>query len=390
MTHLMQTYNRLPVSFVRGDGIWLWDDKGDKYFDALAGIAVCGLGHAHPAVSQAVCEQSKQLVHTSNLFRIPHQERLAEKLCAITAMDNVFFSNSGAEANEAALKIVRKYGNQKNIDTPTVIVTENSFHGRTLATLTATGNRQVQAGFEPLVKGFVRVPFNDVDAISHVAANNKKVVAVMVEPIQGEGGVNVPSDDYLNQVREICDQNNWFMILDEIQTGMCRTGHWFAHQHNGIVTDILTVAKSLGNGIPIGACIARGEASQQLQTGNHGSTFGGNPFASAEALAVIDTMQNTDMPAHVTATGQLLQKKLRAALSGIEAVVDVRGKGLMVGIELDRPCTELMTQALEQGLVINVTAQKVIRLLPPLIIDHEGVELLVGKLQTLIKAFAGS
>ena len=386
----MQTYNRLPVSFVRGDGIWLWDDKGDKYFDALAGIAVCGLGHAHPAVSQAVCEQSKQLVHTSNLFRIPHQERLAEKLCAITAMDNVFFSNSGAEANEAALKIVRKYGNQKNIDTPTVIVTENSFHGRTLATLTATGNRQVQAGFEPLVKGFVRVPFNDVDAISHVAANNKKVVAVMVEPIQGEGGVNVPSDDYLNQVREICDQNNWFMILDEIQTGMCRTGHWFAHQHNGIVTDILTVAKSLGNGIPIGACIARGEASQQLQTGNHGSTFGGNPFASAAALAVIDTMQNTDMPAHVTATGQLLQKKLRAALSGIEAVVDVRGKGLMVGIELDRPCTELMTQALEQGLVINVTAQKVIRLLPPLIIDHEGVELLVGKLQTLIKAFAGS
>ena len=385
--HLMSTYNRLPVSFERGEGIWLWDTEGKQYFDAIRGIAVCGLGHAHPAVTRAITEQAARLVHTSNLYGIALQEQLADKLCGLADMDRVFFSNSGAEANEAAIKIARLFGHSKGIDCPAIIVMENSFHGRTLATLTATGNRKVQAGFEPLVQGFIRVPFDNPDAIRTVADNSTKVAAVLVEPVQGEGGVNVPAADYLADIRAICDANDWLMMLDEIQTGMGRTGEWFAYQHCDIVPDVVTLAKALGNGVPIGACLAAGKAAEMMQPGSHGTTFGGNPLACHAALAVIETLEQEKLVATAGKLGQHLLQGFSAALAGQEGVTDIRGRGLMIGIELDRPCTALVGKALAEGLLINVVNERVVRLLPPLVLTEHQANMIVKQVSNLIREF---
>jgi acetylornithine/N-succinyldiaminopimelate aminotransferase len=384
---LMATYKRLPVTFSRGEGAWLWDKTGKRYLDALSGIAVCGLGHAHPHISRAICDQSNSLIHTSNLYGIEKQQALADKLTACSGMDRVFFANSGAEANEAAIKIARLFGHQKDLDTPTIIVMDNSFHGRTLATLTATGNRKAQAGFEPLVKGFIRVPFGDSEALRTVARNTSGIVAVMVEPIQGEGGINIPNATYLQDIRALCDEQGWLMILDEIQTGMGRTGKMFAYQHSGAVPDILTLAKALGNGVPVGACLARGSAADTFGPGNHGSTFGGNPLACAAGLAVVEILQQEDLPLRAQQLGLRLLQAFQTRLGAHPGVRDIRGLGLMLGIELDRPCAELVTQALEAGLLINVTAEKVVRLLPPLILDDEQADLLVSSVSVLIENF---
>ena len=385
--HIMSTYNRLPIQFERGEGIWLWDSENRQYLDALSGIAVCGLGHAHPAVTRAISEQAGLLVHTSNLYGIALQEQLADTLCELSAMERVFFSNSGAEANEAAIKIARLYGHSRGIDNPAIIVMEKSFHGRTLATLTATGNRKVQAGFEPLVQGFIRVPYNDLDAIRTVAANSNNVVAVLVEPIQGEGGINIPDADYLQGIRSLCDDNDWLMMLDEIQSGMGRTGKWFAWQHSDVLPDVATLAKALGNGVPIGACLARGRAAGMMQPGNHGSTFGGNPLACRAAIAVLDVLQQEQLVDHAAALGTHLLTGFTAALSGLEGVTAIRGRGLMIGIELDRPCAELVVKATEQGLLINVTAERVIRLLPPLITTVKQADIIIEQVSDLIREF---
>jgi len=383
----MHNYAPLPVSFEKGDGAQLWDTEGKTYLDALGGIAVCGLGHAHPTVTQAICEQAGSLVHTSNLYGIQNQQMLADKLTGLSGMDNVFFSNSGAEANEAAIKLARLYGHSKNIDQPAIIVMEGSFHGRTMATLTATGNRKIQAGFEPLVQGFVRAPYNDVEAIKNIAKNNPNVVAVLVEPITGEGGINIPADDYLNQIRDICDENNWLMMLDEIQTGICRTGKWFAHQHNNITPDVMTLAKALGNGVPIGACLAKGEAAKLFQPGHHGSTYGGNPLVTSAALAVIDTCEKEKLAERATALGEKILNGFNDQLKELDEVIDIRGKGLMIGIQLDRPCAELVKAGLDAGILINVTAGDVVRLLPPLIISDEQADKIVSTVSDLIRSF---
>jgi len=385
--HLMNTYGRQAIALEKGDGVYVWDKDGKKYLDALGGIAVCSLGHAHPAITQAICEQAGTLIHTSNIYHIAEQEKLADKLCELSGMDRVFFGNSGAEANEAAIKIARLYGHKNNIQNPAIIVTENSFHGRTLATLTATGNRKIQAGFEPLVHGFVRVPYNNLDAIRDVAKNAKNVVAVLVEPVQGEGGINIPDSDYLNGIREIADENDWLMMLDEIQTGMCRTGKWFAHQHNNIKPDVMTLAKALGNGMPIGACLAAGKAADVLQPGNHGSTYGGNPLACHTASTVVDTMKQINATEQATDLGNYLVTAFTDNLKDCQGVTEIRGLGLMIGIELEKDCTELVALAIEQGLLINVTAGKVIRLLPAIITTKEQADELVNKLTTLIKTF---
>jgi acetylornithine aminotransferase len=383
----MSTYARLPVRFERGKGIWLWDTEGRQYLDALSGIAVCALGHAHPAVASALAEQASRLVHTSNLYGIALQEELAERLCALSDMERVFFCNSGAEANEAAIKIARLYGHSKNISCPAIIVMENSFHGRTLATLTATGNRKVQAGFEPLVRGFIRVPYNDLDAIRAVAANNNDIIAVLVEPVQGEGGINIPDADYLAGIRKLCDEHGWLMMLDEIQSGMGRTGKWFAYQHTDILPDIVTIAKALGNGVPIGACLARGTAAEMLQPGSHGTTFGGNPLASRAAMAVLDTLEAEQLVASAGKLGHRLLTGFTGKLSGLDGVREIRGCGLMIGIELDRPCSELVSTALERGLLINVTATYVVRLLPPLVMTAHQAEMIIEKVSELIREF---
>jgi acetylornithine/N-succinyldiaminopimelate aminotransferase len=383
----MSTYNRLPVQFERGEGVWLWDSEQRQYLDALAGIAVCGLGHAHPAVTRAVCEQAGRLVHTSNLYGIGLQERLADRLCALSGMDRVFFANSGAEANEAAIKIARLYGHGKGIACPAIIVMENSFHGRTLATLTATGNRRIQAGFEPLVRGFLRVPYNDIEAIRAIAASKTDTVAVLVEPVQGEGGINVPDANYLADIRAICDEQGWLMMLDEIQTGMGRTGRWFAWQHGNAQPDVFTLAKSLGNGVPIGACLARGVAAELMQPGSHGTTFGGNPLACSAALAVLDSIEQAQLVTHAATLGQHLLDGFNTALSGVAGVVDVRGHGLMLGIELDRPCAALVGKALDRGLLINVTAERVIRLLPPLITTEKQADMIIELVSGLVTEF---
>ena len=386
--HLMNTYSRLPVAFVRGEGAWLEDAGGRRYLDALSGIAVCSLGHAHPAVREALCRQAGELVHTSNLYRIPQQEALGTRLCAAAGMDRVFFANSGAEANEAAIKLARLYGHNQGIEEPAIVVMEGSFHGRTLATLTATGNRRVQAGFEPLLRGFVRAPYDDLGAIRTIAANNRSVVAVLVEPVQGEGGVRVPDPGHLAGLREICDEQGWLLMLDEIQTGMGRTGRLFAFQHHAeLQPDVLTLAKALGNGVPIGACLARGLAAEVLMPGSHGSTFGGNPLACAAGLAVLDTLQAEDLPARAAELGARMQQAFRERLAGVDGVRDIRGLGLMLGIELDRPCGELVGHALEAGLLINVTAERVVRLLPPLILTDEEADLVVDRVGTLIRDF---
>jgi acetylornithine aminotransferase len=384
---LMNTYNRLPVTFVKGEGMYLHDSQGKRYLDAIAGIAVCGLGHANPAVSHAICEQAGRLVHTSNLYGVANQQQLGEQLTALADMDRVFFSNSGAEANEAAIKLARLHGHKRGIDNPVILVMEESFHGRTMATLTATGNRKVQAGFEPLVQGFARVPYGDLEALKTAADNLKDIVAVLVEPVQGEGGVNIPPADYLPGIRALCDEHDWLMMLDEIQTGMGRTGSPFAFQQHDLVPDVMTLAKALGNGIPIGACLARGKAAELFAPGNHGSTFGGNPLACAAGVAVLEEMTTRGLWKRAAEAGEKLHQSLSAALIDQKGIVEIRSAGLMIGIELDRPCGELVGQALEKGLLINVTADTVVRLLPPLIISDEQIDELSQLLGQLITDF---
>ena len=383
----MPTYGRLPISFEKGEGVWLWDQNNKKYLDALSGIAVCNLGHAHPAVHHAICSQSKKLLHTSNLYGIPNQDKLADQLINKSGMENAFFCNSGAEANEAALKIARLYGHQKGIDKPCVLTMEKSFHGRTMATLSATGNKKIQHGFSPLLDGFSHVPFNNVAAIKEALDKNPDIVAILLEPVQGEGGVNIPASDYLNQVRELCDQHKLLMMLDEIQTGIGRTGKFFAYQHNQILPDVCTLAKALGNGFPIGACLASGTAATLLSAGKHGSTFGGNPLACSAALAVIKTLDDDNIIQKVEAKGAQLRKQLEDKLKNIPSVSNIRNLGLMIGIDLSKPCAELVNMAQEKGLLINVTADKTIRLLPPLIIDDDHIEFLTETLSKLIQEF---
>jgi acetylornithine/N-succinyldiaminopimelate aminotransferase len=387
--HLMNTYGRQPVTFVKGEGVWLWDEQGRRYLDALAGVAVNGLGHAHPGLTKAISEQAARLIHVSNIYHIAEQSRLADRLCTISDMDRVFFCNSGCEANEAAIKLARLYGHQKGIENPAIVVMEQAFHGRTLATLSATGNRKVQAGFEPLVPGFVRVPFDDLDAVRHVAEHNLNVVAVLVEPIQGEGGINIPKDGagYLQGLRNICDSNGWLLMLDEVQSGIARTGTWFAFQHANIAPDVMTLAKGLGSGVPIGACLAKGAAADIFTPGKHGSTFGGNPLACAAALATLDAIEQQKLRENAETIGNFICDSLRQSFAGISGVVKVRNAGLMIGIELDRACGDLVRQALESGLLINVTNDKVVRLLPPLIMSEAEARQLVAILAPLVKNF---
>ena len=387
MSHVMNTYARQPVAFVRGQGVWLWDESGRKYLDALAGIAVNTLGHNHPRLVHALAEQAARVLHTSNLFRIPLQEEAADRIAAISGLDEVFFCNSGCEANEAAIKIARKYGHERGVKEPAIVVMEKSFHGRTLATLSATGSRKVQAGFEPLVAGFVRVPHNDLDAVRQVAERNRSVVAVLVEPIQGEGGINVASLDYLRGLRELCDRNEWLLMLDEVQCGLGRTGKWFVYQHAGILPDVLPLAKGLGSGVPVGACAAGGRARGVLKPGNHGSTFGGNPLACCAVVTTIDTVREEDLLANARSVGEALRAGLAAALAGVAGVREVRGMGLMIGVELDRPCGELVALALEHELVLNVTDEDVIRLLPALVMSEAEGRQVVETLAPLVREF---
>lgn len=383
----MNTYARLPIAFERGEGAWLWDADGKRYLDALSGIAVNTLGHAHPRLTTALSTQLNKLMHVSNVYQIPEQEQLANRLAALSGMDEVFICNSGCEANEAAIKLARMYGHNKGVETPHIIVMEKAFHGRTLATLSATGNRKVQAGFEPLVKGFVRVPYDDLDAIRQVAQHNPEVVAVLVEPIQGEGGIRTLDIHYLEQLRQICDQNGWLLMLDEVQCGIGRTGKWFAFQHTGILPDVMTLAKGLGSGVPIGACLAAGKATGTFKPGNHGSTFGGNPLATTAALATLDIVEHDQLMAHATAIGDFLLAGFKQRLGGNPGLVALRGQGLMLGIELSKPCGELVKLALARGLLINVTADSVVRLLPPLIFTEAEAQQLLDTLCPLITEF---
>ena len=383
--YLMNTYLPLPVAFERGEGAWLWDENGRRYLDAISGLAVCGLGHAHPEVARAVCEQAGTLIHTGNLVRIPWQERLAARLADITGMDRVFIGNSGAEAIEAALKITRLIGHQRGFADPGVIVMENSFHGRTMAALAATGSRKAQAGFEPLVSGFVRAPFGDADAVEAVARSGREIAAILVEPIQGEAGICVPPPGYLQALRRICDREGWLLIFDEIQSGLCRTGAWYAHQHEQILPDVLTTAKALANGLPVGACIARGAAADAFVPGQHGSTFGGNPLVSRAACTVLEVMESQRLYEHAARMGATMLAAFSKRLENESSVCEVRGRGLMIGIELDREANRLKQAALDKGLLINVTRDRVIRLLPPLIIDEEQAEQIVDTVCGLIE-----
>ena len=385
MSHLMNTYARLPVAFTHGQGAKVFDESGRSYLDALAGIAVSTLGHAHPRLVKAIADQAGRILHTSNIYRIREQEQLGDRLAALSGMDEVFLCNSGCEANEAAIKLARMFGHQKGIDSPAIVVMEKAFHGRTLATLSATGNRKVQAGFEPLVGGFVRVPFDDLAAVENIAANN--VVAVLLEPIQGEGGINVAHPEYLQGLRRICDERGWLLMFDEIQCGLGRTGYWFACQHAGVKPDVMTLAKGLGSGVPIGACLATGPAAGVFKPGNHGSTFGGNPLACTAALTTLAVIEEEGLLHRAAALGEKLRADFAGALEGQAGVVSIRGDGLMIGIELDRPCGELVTRALERGLLINVTAERVVRLLPALVFTDKDAQELVSILSTLIREF---
>jgi|TARA_R110002072_G_scaffold58896_2_gene149727 acetylornithine aminotransferase len=379
MSALMQTYARLPVTFSHGEGVYVYDTEGRRYLDAISGIAVNGLGHAHPAVTAAIREQADKLVHTSNLYRIEAQEQLGTVLTQVADMDTCFFGNSGAEANEAAIKLARLYGHSRGIKKPAIVVLEGAFHGRTLATLSATGNRKVQAGFEPLVTGFVRAPCNDIEALHQIAANNPNVVAFLAEPIQGEGGVKLLDPEYLQAARLICDQQDWLLMLDEVQTGNGRTGTYFAYQGIDVVPDVVTTAKGLGNGVPIGACLARGAAAQVLGAGQHGSTFGGNPLACSVGLAVVNVILQDQLCANAVAMGQLITETMLHKLDSAKQFKEIRGQGLMLGIELHKNCGELVKHGLDAGLLINVTDDKTVRLLPPLVIDeHEARELANG------------
>lgn len=380
---------RQPVTFTKGEGVWLWDDKGDKYLDALAGVAVNGLGHAHPKLVKAISEQAARLIHVSNIYHVAEQAALADKLCEISGMDKVFFCNSGCEANEAAIKLARLYGHGKGIENPEIIVMEQSFHGRTLATLSATGNYKVQAGFEPLVGGFIRVPYDDVEAVKHVAEHHPNVVAILVEPVQGEGGINIPKEAsaYLEQLRQICDTHDWLLMLDEVQTGIARTGTWFAFQHTNIKPDVMSLAKGLGSGVPVGACVAAGKAADVFTYGKHGSTFGGNPLATAAGLATLNIIEEEGIRENAESIGSFIRDGFASELKNVAGVVTVRNAGMMIGIELDRPCGDLVKLALADKLLINVTADKVVRLLPPLVMNKAEAKELIERLSALIKAF---
>jgi len=386
MPALMPTYSRLPVTFSHGEGCYLVDTQGKRYLDGLCGISVTNLGHAHPAVTKAIQEQAASLLHTSNLYHIAAQEKLAETLTQLAAMDACFFGNSGAEANEAAIKLARLYGHQRGVKRPAIVVLEDAFHGRTLATLSATGNRKIQAGFEPLVGGFVRAPRNDIEAIRQIAANNPDVVAILAEPIQGEGGIQPLATDYLQALRDICDQQEWLLMFDEVQTGNGRTGNYFAYQGLGIAPDVVTTAKGLGNGVPIGVCLARGKAAEVFGPGHHGSTYGGNPLACAAAQAVVDTIVGDDLCQRAIDRGQLIRDTLVAELKDPQSIVEIRGRGLMLGIELPQDCSQLPAAALAKGLLINVTAGNTIRLLPPLIISEDDSRALGRGVAALINA----
>ena len=379
----MNTYGQRPLTIDKGAGCFLWDIDGKQYLDALAGIAVCGLGHCHPAVVDAIKAQAETLIHTSNLYNLPVQQQAGEDICRVSGMDKVFFSNSGAEANEAAIKIARKFGSEKGIVIPTIITANNSFHGRTMATLTATGNSKIKQGFAPLLEGFEHVPYNDVEAVA-AHSGNPDIVAVMVEPIQGEGGIQIPDANYLNALRELCDNNDWLLIVDEIQTGNARTGYHFAYMANNIFPDILTTAKGLGNGLPIGACLTRGKANDILQPGNHGSTYGGNPVACAAVISVIEVIEKTHLCDHVNKMHAYFTKGFQRALANKTQVKEYRQKGMMIGIELHQPCTELVGLAADKGLLINVTAGCVIRLLPPLIMNESQADQVIEIISSLI------
>ena len=387
MSHVMNTYARLPVAFSHGQGCRITDTEGKEYLDALSGIAVSTLGHAHPKLVAAIAAQAGRMLHTSNLFRIREQEQLADKLAALSGMQEVFFCNSGCEANEAAIKLARFYGHKRGIDTPTIIVMEKAFHGRTMATLSATGNRKTQAGFEPLVHGFVRVPYNDMAAIRSVAEHNQNVVAVMLEIVQGEGGIHLAALDFQRELRAFCDAREWLLICDEVQCGMARTGKWFGYQHAGILPDVATLAKGLGSGVPIGACMTSGRAAGLFGPGNHGSTFGGNPLACTAALTTIETIEQDGLMAQAECIGALIRKRFAEALAGVKGVTEIRGHGLMIGIELDRPCGELVGKALAAGVLLNVTADKVVRLLPPLVFGENEAAELVDRVAPLIREF---
>jgi acetylornithine/N-succinyldiaminopimelate aminotransferase len=382
----MNTYKRLPLTFACGEGVWLWDLQGNKYLDALSGIAVTNIGHAHPRLTAAITRQAKLLLHCSNIYRVAAQEELAQKLVELSGMQSVFFCNSGAEANEAAIKLARLHAHQRGLNDPIIVVMESAFHGRTLATLAATGNTKAQAGFGPMPSGFLRIAYGDIDTL-RALRRKRNIAAVMLEPVQGEGGVRIPPPGYLQQVRDICTRKNWLMILDEIQCGMGRSGRWFAHQHEGITPDVMTLAKGLGGGFPIGACLAQGKAAELFAPGSHGSTFGGNPIACRAAQAVVETIINDDLCARAAAVGERLQTSLREGLAGIVGVKEIRGKGLMIGIELDRPCAELVSLAMDKHLLINVTAERVIRLLPPLILKDSEADQIASTVVGLVKQF---
>ena len=384
MSHVMNTYARQPVAFVRGEGVWLWDDAGKKYLDALAGIAVNTLGYGHPRLKKALMARVESgIFHTSNLWRIPDQEAAADRIAEITGLDEVFFCNSGLEANEAAIKVARKYGHDRGVAEPAIIVMEKAFHGRSLATLSATGSRKVQAGFEPLVSGFVRVPLNDLEAVRQVAEHNKNVVAIFVEPIQGEGGINVSRLEYLRGLKEICERKEWLFMSDEVQCGLGRTGKWFVYQHAGFQPDVVPLAKGLASGVPVGACVVGGRAKGVFKPGNHGSTFGGNPLAMTAVVTTIDTIKEEGLLANAARVGEVI----RGGLSQIPGISELRGMGLMIGMELARPCGELVRQGLDAGLVINVTADNVVRLLPPLVMSEAEGRMVVERLAPLVRAF---
>lgn len=385
--HIMNTYNRLPVKITSGEGVYLYDSNGESYLDALSGIAVTGLGHAHPKITACIQQQASELLHASNLYHIPQQTTLAQQLTDISGLKNCFFTNSGAEANEALIKLARLYGHRNGIESPVIIVMERAFHGRSLATLSASGNRAIQAGFEPLVAGFIRVPFNELEAIEKIAATHPSVCAVLLEPIQGEGGIQLADQSYLTAIRQLCDQHNWLLALDEVQTGNGRTGQYFAYQHTSIKPDLLSTAKGLGNGFPIGVCLASEKAADTFQPGNHGSTFGGNPLACAVGSEVVQTLFNDELIENAKQIGNFIKEGFNHHLAHREYIVDIRGQGMMLGIELDAPCPELVSLALAQKLLINVTAHNVIRLLPPLTYTQAQAETLITKLSTLIRTF---
>lgn len=387
MSHLMKTYAPQAVAFERGEGVWLYDTDGKKYLDALAGIAVNGLGHAHPKLVKAICEQSAKIIHTSNLFTVPQQETLAAKLCELSGMEQAFFCSSGAEANEAAIKVARLYGHKRGVELPTIIVMEKAWHGRTIATLSATGSRKAQAGFEPLVAGFVRVPYNDIAAIENVGKNNQNIVAVLVEMIQGEGGVRVADAEFQRKLQTLCNAKEWLYMVDEVQTGIARTGKWFAYQHAGVQPDVLSLAKGLGSGVPIGACLGARRAKDVFGPGNHGTTFGGGPLACVAAITTLQAITDEGLMENAAKVGAHLKTRLQSELKNVAGVVEVRGMGMMLGIELDRVCSGIVKRALDAGLVTNVTQDKVIRLLPALIMTQSEADMLIDKLVPLVKQF---